>query len=100
MSLEQWLAIPFFIILLMIFKIKIRHGSKSHNRGYPPEPNLSRQVFAVLTGFGYEFAFSPISRHRYGTGKGDGDEAGIPEPAEEEDVVKFLIPVGYVYGNR
>ena len=26
---------------------------------------------------------------------GDGDKAGISEPAEGEDEIQFLIPVGY-----
>jgi hypothetical protein len=47
---------------------KIRHGNKTHTCGYPPKPNPIWRVFPVLTGFGYEFGFSPITKHGYGTG--------------------------------
>jgi len=45
-----------------------RHGNKTHTRGYPLEPNLIQQVLPVLIEFGYEFGFSPISKHGYETG--------------------------------
>jgi hypothetical protein len=55
---------------LTIYMAAIRYGNKTHIRGYPPELNTIWRVFPVLTGFGYEFWFSPISKHGYGTGNG------------------------------
>jgi len=51
--------------------LMIRYGNKTHICGYPSEPNSIWQVFPALTGFGYEFEFSSISKYRYRTGNRD-----------------------------
>jgi len=43
-----------------------------------PCPWVPAQTNPDLTGFGYEFGFSPISKYGYGTG--NGDICTHPEP--------------------
>ena len=55
---------------LVLFRV-VRHGNKTHVHGYPSKPTPIWRVFSDLTGFGYEFGFSPISKYRYGTSNRD-----------------------------
>jgi len=50
--------------------LMIRHGNKTHTRGYSPESNSIWRIFSVLTEFGYGFGFSLILKHGYGTDNG------------------------------
>ena len=70
-----------------IMRLSTMHDSKTHIRGYPPEPISVRQVFPTLTRFG----FSPISQHEYGM---DNRDIGthpecIPKPVS--NVENYLI---------
>ena len=76
--------------------ISPRHDNKTHTRGYPPEPNSIWRVFPVLTGFGYEFGFSPISKHGYGMGNGYIGTNPKPILKHIPNVENYFVLVWYV----
>jgi len=53
--------------------------------------------FPALIGFGYEFRFFPISKHRYGTGNGDIciHLEPKPKPKHVSNVENYFIPLYY-----
>ena len=77
-----------------IFMPIIRHGNKTHTRGYPPELNPNWRIFSILIGF--EYGFSLISKHGYGTGNGYVDTHPGPIPKPVPNVKNYFILICYV----
>jgi len=70
--------------------LPFRYDNKTHTYCYPSKPNSIWRIFLILTEFGYEFEFSPISKHGYGTGNGYIGTQPEPIPKTVPNVENYL----------
>jgi len=72
-------------------KLQLSMATKLIPVGYPLKPSSIWRVFPALIGFGYEFEFSRISKHGYGTGNGDkGTHLKLVSNVENQFIVLFI----------